>query len=127
IGIYYLTSALDEDLESIVPGKDTPLRLFGSADVVSLAISEGELGLQDTIWFRRPATLEKGVTTGGRVIFNNAVEEALYEAMGDEFDAANHEWINTTMRKSEISDYVSRLVEVYGAGPGAPGPGRAKD
>src|SRR5450432_838015 len=30
IGIYYLTSTLDEDLESIVPGKDKPLRLFGS-------------------------------------------------------------------------------------------------
>ena len=120
IGIYYLTYSLDDDLESIVPGKDVPLRLFGSADDVSLAVSEGELGLQDTIWFRRPATLEKLVTTAGRVIFNNAVEEALFEAMGDEFDAANHEWINTTMRKSEISDYVSRLVDVYGASQVAP-------
>ena len=120
IGIYYLTYSLDEDLESIVPGKDAPLRLFGSADDVSLAVSEGQLGLQDTIWFRRPATLEKLVTTAGRVIFNNAIEEALFEAMGDEFDAANHEWINTTMRKSEISDYVSRLVDVYGASQVAP-------
>src|SRR3954449_1052483 len=40
--------------------------------------------------------------------------------MGDEFDAANHEWINTTMRKSEISDYVSKLVDVYGASQVAP-------
>ncbi len=40
--------------------------------------------------------------------------------MGDEFDVANHEWINTTMRKSEISDYVSRLVDVYGASQVAP-------
>ena len=120
IGIYYLTYSLDENLESIVPGKDVPLRLFGSADSVSLAVSEGQLGLQDTIWYRRAATLEKLVTTAGRVIFNNAIEEALYEAMGDEFDAANHEWINTTMRKSEISDYVSRLVDVYGASQVAP-------
>ena len=54
------------------------------------------------------------------MIFNNAIEEALFEAMGDEFDAADHEWINTTMRKSEISDYVSRLVDVYGASQVAP-------
>ncbi len=54
------------------------------------------------------------------MIFNNAIEEALFEAMGEEFDAANHEWINTTMRKSEISDYVSRLVDVYGASQVAP-------
>src|SRR6188472_4399414 len=45
IGIYYLTYSLDENLESIVPGKDVPLRLFGSADSVSLAVSEGQLGL----------------------------------------------------------------------------------
>jgi len=89
-------------------------------DSVSLAVSEGHLGLQETIWFRRASTLEKLVTTAGRVLFNNAVEEALLEAMGDEFDIANHEWINTTMRKSEISDYVSRLVDVYGASQVAP-------
>ena len=87
IGIYYLTSSLDDDLESMTPGKDAPLRLFGSVDDVQIAVHEGELGLQETIWYRRPATLEKLVTTPGRVIFNNAIEEALVEAMGDEFDA----------------------------------------
>src|SRR4029077_11709302 len=45
IGIYYLTSALDEDLESVVPGKDTPLRLFGSSHHVPPATPRGRPGV----------------------------------------------------------------------------------
>ena len=96
IGIYYLTSSLDDDLESIDAGQGRPAAAVRLRRTTSSSpCTQGELGLQETIWFRRPATLEKLVTTPGRVIFNSAIEEALVEAMGDEFDAASHEWINT--------------------------------
>ena len=119
IGLYYLTYAMDEELVKIVPGKDSPLRLFGSVDEVQHALDNG-LWLQDPVWFRRPSTLEKYVTTPGRVIFNAAIEQTLVETLDGTFDAQAHEWVNHSLTKREVSDYISRLVDTYGAARIAP-------
>ena len=54
------------------------------------------------------------MTTPGRVIFNEGIEREL-ERIVDDFVADDHEWVNHTLSKREIGDYISRLVDTYGA------------
>ncbi len=95
IGLYYLTS-LDRGpraaIVRLASGKDVAASasrspLFGSADDVALAVHRGHARpLRADPVPLRPSTLEK-VVTPGRVIFNNAVEAALVEAMGAPLEA----------------------------------------
>ena len=55
------------------------------------------------------------LTTPGRVIFNEEVARALRGAMGAEFDHGSFRYINRTLGKKEIGDFISELVDQYGA------------
>ena len=46
-------------------------------------------------------------TTVGRILFNDRIERALAETLGDEFDPSEHEFINETLTKREIGTLVS--------------------
>ena len=125
IGIYYLTYSLDDEprVDRARQGRPAaPLRLRGRRPAGRAPRASS--GCRTRSGSAARARSRSSSRTAGRVIFNNAIEEALVEAMGEEFDAAAHEWINTTMRKSEISDYVSRLVDVLRREPGRAGAGR---
>src|SRR5205823_6955998 len=69
-------------------------------------------GLQEPIEYRWDGELI--LTTPGRVIFNSEVERSLAGAVGDG-DASRHSFINRTLSKKEMGDFIAELVDRYGA------------
>ena len=55
------------------------------------------------------------LTTVGRIIFNDQIESALKEALGEEFDPAPYEFVNRSMKKRDTTRVVDHLVQTYGA------------
>ncbi len=54
------------------------------------------------------------LTTIGRIIYNDRIERAL-EAMGDQFDVSQYEFVNRSMKKRDTTELVDQLVQSYGA------------
>ena len=80
---------------------------------VEIAYDEKRVGLQDAIGLR-----ERGdwiVTTVGRAIFNDEVSRALASAVGENFDPAAYTYQNRTFTKRDMTDFISDLVDRYGA------------
>ena len=71
--------------------------------------------LQDIARYR-PAAGHHVTTTVGRILFNDSIQRALAETLGDKFDPAGYEFINQTLTKREIGTLVASLVFNYGAG-----------
>ena len=121
MGIYYLTYC-DKDTEAVELSDIDALRkiiegrVYGSSDDVQLAYEHDEVALQAPILYRRLVgdTPVKLVTTPGRVIFNEGVMRALEQVI-PEFDDVAHDWVNRTLNKRDVTDYVSRLVDEHGA------------
>jgi DNA-directed RNA polymerase subunit beta' len=113
LGGYFLTYT-DEDLAqmSVEDFKERPQR-FQSEEEVEFALDADQITLQQPIEYRRNGELI--LTTPGRVIFNLEVERALREAMGDGGAEIDHEFINRTLSKREMDDFISDLAEQYGA------------
>ena len=44
------------------------------------------------------------LTTVGRIIFNERIERALEEALGEEYDPATYEFVNQPLKKRDMSD-----------------------
>jgi DNA-directed RNA polymerase subunit beta' len=55
------------------------------------------------------------LTTVGRIIYNDKIERALAQALGDEFNAGTYEFINRSMKKKDTTKLVDDLVQAYGA------------
>jgi DNA-directed RNA polymerase subunit beta' len=111
LGGYYLTYSEDDlTVKSVDDYDPTPPR-FQSEDEVEFALEAGQINLQQPIEYRRNGELV--LTTPGRVIFNLDVERALREALGDGEIA--HEFINRTLSKREMDDFITDLAEQYGA------------
>jgi DNA-directed RNA polymerase subunit beta' len=125
LGIYFITygpgderlGGLDEALRS---GKwderesGTRPRTFRSAQEAELAFENGLVKLHDFAEYRRPEH-EHFMTTVGRIVFNDRIERALSEALGDEYDPEKFEFVNHALKKRDINEMVERLVEAYGA------------
>jgi DNA-directed RNA polymerase subunit beta' len=113
IGGYYLTYC-GNDL-STVTAEDLDPRppRFGSVDDVILALDARQVGLQQPIEYRRHGEIV--LTTAGRVILNEEVHHAFARALGDDFDPVTAEFINRTLGKKEMNDFVSGLADHYGA------------
>ncbi len=124
LGIYYLTygqsddelAKLDEKLKSGTQAARNGSRpsVFRSAQEAELVYENGGTGLHDLAEYRR-AGHEHFLTTVGRIIFNDRIERALGEAMGDEFDLDSYEFINHSLKKRDVNEIVTNLVETYGA------------
>src|SRR5205085_2294102 len=71
-----------------------------------------QVGIQQPIEYRWNGELV--LTTAGRVIFNSEVERSLQEATGDG-DSTRHDFINRTLSKKEMGEFISELVDRYGA------------
>jgi DNA-directed RNA polymerase subunit beta' len=112
LGGYYLTYC-SKDL-SAVTGEDLDPRprRFASEEEVILALDAKQVALQDPIEYRRGD--EVIVTTPGRVIFNEEVARAIVTALPDA-DLSLTEFVNRTLGKKETNDFVTGLVDVYGA------------
>jgi DNA-directed RNA polymerase subunit beta' len=114
LGIYYLTYSGD-DVANLDAAKlkRTP-NPFRTAQEAELAYENGIVALHDFAEYRRTGH-EHFLTTVGRIIFNDRIERALEEALGEEFDIDSYEFINHSLKKRDVNELVSNLVETYGA------------
>ncbi|HMJ73829.1 MAG TPA: DNA-directed RNA polymerase subunit beta', partial [Solirubrobacterales bacterium] len=124
LGIYYLTygptaeELLKKD-EELKAGKGAAAngsapKVFRSAQEAELVYENGGCKLHDLAEYRR-AGHEHFLTTVGRIIFNEKIERALAAALGDEFDPEGFEFANQALKKRNVNEMVSDLVEAYGA------------
>jgi DNA-directed RNA polymerase subunit beta' len=124
LGIYYLTygppapelAELDEKLKQGKGGNGAGPRprSFRTAQEAELAYENGLVALHDFAEYRRPGH-EHFLTTVGRIIFNDRVERSLADALGDEYDPEKYVFVNTSLKKRDVNQIVSDLVEDYGA------------
>jgi DNA-directed RNA polymerase subunit beta' len=125
LGIYYLTYGPDQKELAVVDealkagkasgsGSGPGVKVFRSSQEAELVYENGGCELHDQAEYRR-AGRGHFLTTVGRIIFNEKIERALAEALGDEFDPSRFEFVNSSLRKKDINQMVSDLVEAYGA------------
>ena len=55
------------------------------------------------------------LTTVGRIIFNDRIVRALEEAMGEEFDVSSYRYVNTPLKKRDVTVFIDELIQAYGA------------
>ena len=118
LGAYYLTYGPDEAaLAEIDPATHDPRpHVFRTAQEAEWSYEHGVVKLHDLAEFR-PAGREGGhvLTTVGRIIYNDKIERALEEALGEQFDPSTYEFINRSMKKRDTTKLVDDLVQAYGA------------
>ncbi len=122
LGIYYLTygptaeelAELDEQLKKGKDTKGSRPKVFRSAQEAELAYENGSVRLHDHAEYRR-AGHEHFRTTVGRIIFNDRIERALEVALGDEWKPELYEFVNHSLKKRDVNETVSDLVDAYGA------------
>ena len=90
--------------------------MFRTAQEAELSYEGGVVKLHDLAEFR-PFGREGGhvLTTIGRIIYNDRIERALAEALGDEFDATKYTFVNQSMKKRDTTRLIDMLVQTYGA------------
>ncbi len=124
LGAYYLTYGPEAkelgELQEKLQANEWPesmgrLRRFRTAQEAELSYESKTIGLHDVAEFR-PLGREGGhiLTTVGRIIYNDRIERALLEALGDEFDTATYEFVNQSIRKRDSVRIIDALVERYG-------------
>ncbi|MBW3607792.1 MAG: DNA-directed RNA polymerase subunit beta', partial [Actinobacteria bacterium] len=118
LGAYYLTYGPEADeLAQVDRATHEPRpHVFRTAQEAELSYELGGVKLHDLAEFR-PLGREGGhvLTTIGRIIYNDRIERALLEAMGDEFDPTQYEFVNKSMKKRDTTELVDQLVQTYGA------------
>jgi DNA-directed RNA polymerase subunit beta' len=124
LGIYFLTygpdgeelAKLDQKLKTAKTARSNGNRphTYRSAQEAELAYENGLVKLHDFAEYRRPGH-EHFLTTVGRIIFNDRIERAIAAALEDEWDPERYEFVNYSLKKREVNEIVSNLVEAYGA------------
>jgi DNA-directed RNA polymerase subunit beta' len=125
LGAYYLTygpetETLAEKQELLQtdkwPSSEERPKVFRTAQEAELSYELKGVGLHDLAEFR-PVGREGGhiLTTVGRIIYNDRIERALEEALGDRFDPNTYEFINQSMKKRDTVRVIDALVQRYGA------------
>jgi DNA-directed RNA polymerase subunit beta' len=114
LGLYYLTYS-HQDVDELDPSTlDTRPHPFRTAQEAELAYENGIVQLHDYAEYRRPGQ-DHFLTTVGRIIYNDRVERSIAEALGDEYDPESYQFINRSLKKKDVNQIVSDLVETYGA------------
>src|SRR5207248_3212101 len=115
LGGYFLTYCEQDLTKTTAEELDPRPKRFASEEGVQFAVEAKQVGIQEPIEYRWNEELV--LTTPGRVIFNSEVERALHAATGDGDGegAARHDFINRTLSKKEMGDFISELVDRYGA------------
>src|SRR4029077_17756837 len=125
LGAYYLTYGPEADelsakRELLTGGKwpadEARPHVFRTAQEAELSYEAGVVKLHDVAEFR-PFGREGGhvLTTVGRIIYNDRIERALAEALGDGFDATKYVFVNQSMKKRDTTRLIDALVQAYGA------------
>ncbi|MBE2318004.1 DNA-directed RNA polymerase subunit beta' [Solirubrobacter sp. CPCC 204708] len=119
LGTYYLTYGPETDeLIKIDPATYEPkVHVFRSAQEAELAYEHNLVQLHDVAQYRPEwADSTHTLTTVGRIIFNDKIERALEETMGEDFDRSQYIFINKSLRKRDTTQFVDDLVQAFGAG-----------
>src|SRR5438094_2176675 len=115
LGSYYLTYS-DLNFEELsVDDLDPRPQRFRTEEDVQFALDAKQITLQEPIEYLWEGELV--LATAGRVIFNAEVDRALREAVG-ELDGdytTYHDFLNRTLSKKELGDFIGTLVDEYGA------------
>jgi DNA-directed RNA polymerase subunit beta' len=125
LGAYYLTYGPEADelsskRELLTGGKwpanEPRPHVFRTAQEAELSYEAGVVKLHDIAEFR-PFGREGGhvLSTVGRIIYNDRIERALAEALGDGFDASKYVFVNQSMKKRDTTRLIDALVQTYGA------------
>ncbi len=125
LGAYYLTYGPDADellakRELLVgdkwPSSEPRPHVFRTAQEAELSYEAGVMKLHDLAEFR-PFGREGGhvLSTVGRIIYNDRIERALAEALGEDFDATKYAFVNQSMKKRDTTRLIDALVQTYGA------------
>jgi DNA-directed RNA polymerase subunit beta' len=118
LGAYYLTYGPEaEELAKIDRATYEPRpHVFRTAQEAELSYEGNVVKLHDIAEFR-PYGREGGhvLTTIGRIIYNDRIERALSEALGDEFDPSKYTFVNQSMKKRDTTRLIDLLVQTYGA------------
>ena len=114
LGLYYLTYSRNDVEELDSSSLDVKPHPFRTAQEAELAYENGIVKLHDFAEYRR-AGHEHFLTTVGRIIFNDRVERAIANALGDEYDPEAYRFVNQSLKKRDVNTMVSDLVESYGA------------
>ncbi len=118
LGAYYLTYGPEADELSKIDRATYEPRphVFRTAQEAELSYEAGVVKLHDIAEFRSYGR-EGGhvLTTVGRIIYNDRIERALAEALGDEFDASKYTFVNQSMKKRDTTRLIDILVQTYGA------------
>jgi DNA-directed RNA polymerase subunit beta' len=118
LGAYYLTYGPDaKELEKLNPAECDPRpHVYRTAQEAEWSYEHGVVKLHDLAEFR-PVGREGGhvLTTVGRIIYNDKIERAIAEALGNEFEHGSYVFINRSMKKKDTTKLVDDLVQAYGA------------
>jgi DNA-directed RNA polymerase subunit beta' len=115
LGSYYLTySDLNFD-ELTAESMDPRPKRFRTEEEIEFAVESKQITLQTPVEYLWEGELV--LTTAGRVIFNAEIDRALRVSVG-ELDGeytTYHDFLNRTLSKKELGDFISILVDEYGA------------
>ncbi len=112
LGSYYLTYA-PNDLNGVDPATLDPRpKRFQNEEEVEFAVEAKQIGIQEPIEYRWHGELI--LTTPGRVVFNTEVERTIASQTKDG-TAREHNFINRTLSKKALGDFIAELVDKYGA------------
>ncbi len=117
LGAYYLTYGPEgEELSTIDRATYEPRpHVFRTAQEAELSYEAGVVKLHDVAEFRPIGSDSHVLTTIGRIIYNDRIERALAEALGDEFDPKKYTFVNQSMTKRDTTRLIDLLVQAYGA------------
>src|SRR3954462_12496943 len=115
LGSYYLTYS-DLNFDELVAEKMDPRpKRFRTEEDVQFALDAKQITIQQPIEYLWEGELV--LTSAGRVIFNAEIDRSLREAVGElegEY-TTYHDFLNKTLSKKELGDFISILVDEYGA------------
>src|SRR6201992_3693955 len=118
LGAYYLTyGPTAKELSELDPSTLEPRpHPFRTAQEAEWSYEQGVVKLHDLAEYR-PIGRNEGhiLTTVGRVIYNEKIERALQEALGEQFDPSTYEFINRSMGQKDTTQMIDDLVQLYGA------------
>jgi DNA-directed RNA polymerase subunit beta' len=125
LGAYYLTYGPEADelaakrellTSNKWPSTEPRPHVFRTAQEAELSYEAGVVTLHDIAEFRAFGR-EGGhvLSTVGRIIYNDRIERALAEALGDEFDESKYVFVNQSMKKRDTTRLIDALVQTYGA------------
>src|SRR6266536_104559 len=115
LGSYYLTYSDQNFDEMQIEKMDPRPQRFRTEEEVQFALDAKQIGIQSPIQYLWEGELV--LTTAGRVIFNAEIDRSLREAVGElegEY-TTYHDFLNRTLSKKELGDFISILVDEYGA------------